>query len=886
MSYSDFKNFKVINDFDAINLNISEGNRNKEILEKIKQYYIDSHKLIQFLAAKVGQDLYINNSVKNKNILLEYTRVLSTRYYELMKAFCKDKFNNSEEALNFLISFYICEEDEDSIKNFGNLGSNIRAWINLMERKGNSSSSNESEFRNRLYFVYKIRMFVSYFFKHLDLNNSINNKSKYHCNDKNYFDNNLRYNKYITDYGYISYQSFEKEIYKTNIRDINKFLINWKIDPKFISYMLNRLNDDKNLDQLTPKNNLLVFQFGEAARQNWAIRTLSRSEAEYKEIEKQIWKEYNTKDQYTNSWKISYEEAKRRSDENKAIYEATKKSLELKKSDYFMPSYNDVYKGESQYKSPKMVFNTKLSDQEIFSLLGELPNIFNSKSKSYNFNQLNHDNRNYAYKPGAVYYFYKEQVDREKFPFAYEFLQKSKENYLPIVSGISGSMDLSLTMAGLVGLGLKNGKTDFKYLQTIKLVYVVWMGLGYDHTLHEMLYSAKSFGLEYKPGPNIASYIYPNDPNFILCLKNEMKKYSYLLPNEYYGWFDSIRKNSNPLNKQIDSTLKLIANCNALGRLLRNDNYYYQTDVYKESIALYDPNQGVFGVNVPVPTNRSRSIVFNPQTKKQENRVAPLMRNTDTNRKYTKKLSTTLIRPDGNINFFDGVYDTPVGFIHNANLVNNKDWKYVFNQNGYTNYKWWVGNENANNRDFRKSIPAISINKLKKHLLVKSKNFESASDYNEVLVGLSKESFCGMFAPKNDDTHIMSLISAYVITKNNLNIHFTPTFIFDKRKTKSFIKRKYNPIVNVLTFETAISVVQREKEKNSKEFYFLNYCLFNNLSEQYLKAPNNVYMDRIKDVFLKLFVSESDKKYIEDGYHNELVKVLDSLNKNDNLVSF
>ena len=58
---------------------------------------------------------------------------------------------------------------------------------------------------------------------------------------------------------------------------------------------------------------------------------------------------------------------------------------------------------------------------------------------------------------------------------------------------------------------------------------------------------------------------------------------------------------------------------------------------------------------------------------------------------HIQKLSTTLIRPDGNTTFY-GDITNPIGFIHNMFQVHNKNWKYVFKSNAFTNSKWWVGN--------------------------------------------------------------------------------------------------------------------------------------------------------------------------------------------------
>ena len=98
---------------------------------------------------------------------------------------------------------------------------------------------------------------------------------------------------------------------------------------------------------------------------------------------------------------------------------------------------------------------------------------------------------------------------------------------LPIIAGISGTTDQSLVMAGIVGM---NSKED---LINMRLCYIAWMVSSDDHSLHEIMESSKSFNLEYSAGIDSYKYIYPNHPEFIKALEEEMEKRGFKLPDYY-----------------------------------------------------------------------------------------------------------------------------------------------------------------------------------------------------------------------------------------------------------------------------------------------------------------------------------------------------------------
>lgn len=99
---------------------------------------------------------------------------------------------------------------------------------------------------------------------------------------------------------------------------------------------------------------------------------------------------------------------------------------------------------------------------------------------------------------------------------AAEYLEIVNRLGLPVVAGISGTLDQSLTMARLVGLADTPEK-----MKLIRLAYIAFMVPNHDHTVHEILESSKSFGLSYKATPRLYDEVL--DQQFSSKVKREMK---------------------------------------------------------------------------------------------------------------------------------------------------------------------------------------------------------------------------------------------------------------------------------------------------------------------------------------------------------------------------
>lgn len=98
---------------------------------------------------------------------------------------------------------------------------------------------------------------------------------------------------------------------------------------------------------------------------------------------------------------------------------------------------------------------------------------------------------------------------------------------LPQYSGISGSTDHTLTMAGIVGIRAKED------LMLLRFCYLPWMVGHEDHTVDEILIAAKTFGLSYTPSPDYYKQIYPGLDSFLESLEKAQKARGYMLPDQY-----------------------------------------------------------------------------------------------------------------------------------------------------------------------------------------------------------------------------------------------------------------------------------------------------------------------------------------------------------------
>lgn len=316
-------------------------------------------------------------------------------------------------------------------------------------------------------------------------------------------------------------------------------------------------------------------------------------------------------------------------------------------------------------------------------------------------------------------------------------------------------------------------------------------------------------------------------------------------------------------------TLKVISFGYGLGRLTEKDLDHYEDFVYKEVRHLEnpsDPDYNFFGKDRKIKGNRA--LYYNPRTGQQEFRDVSDERGSHPNRAYSKKLSTTLIRPDGNTSFY-GDITNPVGFIHNLFQVHNKNWKYVFKSNAFTNSKWWVGNQKANGvflHDVYKDL-YIEIDQLRNELLSHAKNKLRSDNYNEIMVGLNAHSLCGMFSPNHSSKNILNLASSYLMALKILNKEYLPTFLFGDKTNVNY--KIIKTIITPLTLEKVLLSVNQEMHLKSKEFLMFHYTIFNqDFNESNFSI--DLYSAQLKNILYTKFVHDSQVKEIDNYYKIKL----------------
>lgn len=109
-----------------------------------------------------------------------------------------------------------------------------------------------------------------------------------------------------------------------------------------------------------------------------------------------------------------------------------------------------------------------------------------------------------------------------------EYLKAVRELGLPTLAGISGTLDQSTTMAGIVSIGM-----DREELENLRLAYIAWMVSSDDHSLHEIMVSGKTFGLPYTPRPNGYDDVAPSKPLFSQRVGIMQYKRGFFLPEQY-----------------------------------------------------------------------------------------------------------------------------------------------------------------------------------------------------------------------------------------------------------------------------------------------------------------------------------------------------------------
>lgn len=98
-------------------------------------------------------------------------------------------------------------------------------------------------------------------------------------------------------------------------------------------------------------------------------------------------------------------------------------------------------------------------------------------------------------------------------------------------TGISGTTDRVLTLGYL--MGVFDGADKEKSMRDALVACVGWMSNEKDHTVHEILTSAKTFGLEYTAGPESYRQIKPGDDEFLEKLREAQGARGFDMPDAY-----------------------------------------------------------------------------------------------------------------------------------------------------------------------------------------------------------------------------------------------------------------------------------------------------------------------------------------------------------------
>lgn len=164
----------------------------------------------------------------------------------------------------------------------------------------------------------------------------------------------------------------------------------------------------------------------------------------------------------------------------------------------------------------------QISNREIFAQTGEPP---------VSFNPAKHDGPVQLWTGDAG--FELDDCDTVTDSRAQAYLEMVKNTHSPQLAGISGTTDQTIRMSNLVGIGSHNSPEDQQILLDIRLAMLAFMLPHRDHSVIEIMQSAKSFGLPFQAGPGYHHYIYPSDPAFSDHLKAAMALRNRFLPDYY-----------------------------------------------------------------------------------------------------------------------------------------------------------------------------------------------------------------------------------------------------------------------------------------------------------------------------------------------------------------
>lgn len=217
-----------------------------------------------------------------------------------------------------------------------------------------------------------------------------------------------------------------------------------------------------------------------------------------------------------------------KSDEGVAEYYQKHKNISVREAMEGSADHNALHRG-------------KLSDREYFNQMGEL---------SYTGNDPRTE-RKLNFGTGAAIFDLAKEPTSSMSSATQAYLASVNALGLPVCAGISGTLDQSTAMAGLVGLGTNSDLSQRQYeLETIRMAYLAFMLPGSDHTVHEIMQSGKTYGLPYVAGPGYEQYIYSADSaNIKQHLESLQEMRGSALPSYFFSE-EYIKKTLSEIEQQ------------------------------------------------------------------------------------------------------------------------------------------------------------------------------------------------------------------------------------------------------------------------------------------------------------------------------------------------
>lgn len=425
---------------------------------------------------------------------------------------------------------------------------------------------------------------------------------------------------------------------------------------------------------------------------------------------------------------------------------------------------------------------------------------------------------------------------------------------LPQQAGISGSTDQTLTVAGMLGI------TSVEEIKRLRMMYLGWMTSSDDHSVDEILTSARSFGIDYTPSPDYYREIYPESPGFERRIAEGQARRGFKLP-EYYLSKEYAAECLANLRKE-----KEAAQAEVVKNKLINNELFMRALVAKPEAKINDPFQDNTWNGFLRKLNNPKKSSSNPDLIKYTyNHLTGQMelhpKSQEPFYTGTNKLSVSLVPSHGKILPYKWDEDESVGLLFDRNGSEFKD-KYIFEKDALTDNKWWrrfYTKEETEQPDFQEKLQravreiqsrdGVGANASCNHLRLSSMEELSArinkvakfNEHNEILASLHKDKILGVFAfnKKTEENQVgaeyytlLKGISKKIRLKEKEGVD-VPLFVFDHARDKG---------LELYSTEKQAQDIQILKENKNGEFDAL---------VSYLAAKSKSNKDKVASVLKK-----------------------------------